>query len=173
MQQPTHAEAVSVRCTPRTTTISVRPSILLPPHTITEPCLARCCCVKRDTRTGRLGCKDTSLNLFLTAWSDTVTPVTLLWSCCNSPGVAERRRNARIVRYRSSTILSTPPCELACLIVAIPQAVNNRRRDIEIHSNTTKIPSFLDQSDGLCDLNPVKMSHGMYWFTYNMLNWPQ
>jgi hypothetical protein len=83
----------------------------------------RCCCIERDTRTGRLGHKDTSLNLFLTLWSDTVT---FLRSCCSSLAVAERRHNAQMVRYRSScgVVMHPPPCELACLIEAIPQAVN-------------------------------------------------
>jgi hypothetical protein len=73
---------------------------------------ARCCCDKRGTRTGRLVRKDTSLNLFLTVWSDTVTPVTLLGSCCSSLAVAERRRNVHMVRYRSScgVVMFPRPC---------------------------------------------------------------
>jgi hypothetical protein len=169
---------------PRTMTRSVRPTILMPPHTITEPCpeggrlpgqhlactahhdvsrhavsggnldlsvnntglhwqscqltwlranrrwSVRCCCVKWDTWTGRLGRMDTSLNLFLTVWSDTMR------SCCSSLAVVEWLHNAQISVIlwgcHVSTTLSNPPCELACLIVAIPQAVNNWPRDIEI-----------------------------------------
>ena len=138
----------------------------------------RCCCVKRCARTGRLGYKDTSLNLFLTAWSDTVTPVTLLRSCCSSLAVAKyigQCTDGQISVilwgcHASTTLtLSNSPCELTCLIVEIPQAVNNWQRDIKIHSNKMKSLSFLDQSDCPCDLNLVKTSHGMY----NMLKWPQ
>jgi hypothetical protein len=155
---------------PQTMTRSIRPSILMPPHTITEPCLnwslswktfgmyfsrqclhsrwcpprcvrgnldssvnntdlhwrscqltwlwanrrraARCCFIKWGTQTGRLGCKDTSLNLFLTVWSDTVTPVTHLRSCCSSLAVAERCCYIQMVRYWSScgVVMHPQPC---------------------------------------------------------------
>jgi len=162
---------------PQTTTRSVRPSILMSPHTITEPCqnrspswtifamycspqrfhirwspsscvrgnldlsvntglhwrscqltwlrsnrrpAAQCCCFKRGTKTGRLARKDTSLNMFLNIWSNTVTPVTLLRSCYSSLAVAERRRNAQIVRYRSSCGVVMHPWPRPTLLVNWP-----------------------------------------------------
>ena len=81
---------------------------------------APCCCVKQATWTGLLGHKDTSLNLLLTVWSDTMTPVTLLRSCCSSLAVVERHRNTYIVRYCSSCGVDMHPWPCPTLLVNWP-----------------------------------------------------
>ena len=133
-----------------TTTRSVRPSILMAHHTITEPCPNRrlpgqhlACTVHHgvsihaDVHHAVLGEiwtrlwttqvsiaedaslrgygqiegalrdvaslnaaleQDISLNLFISVWSDTVTPVTLLRYYCSSLAVPERRRKEVLTR---------------------------------------------------------------------------
>ena len=120
------------------------------------------CGVKRDTVKGHLGRKDTSRNLFLAVWSDTVSPVTVLRSCCSSLAIVERRRNTDghisviLWGFMRPRICFNPPYELFSLILAIPQPVNNWR----IHSYWTKSPFFRNQFDGPCNLNSLRRLMG-------------
>ena len=219
---------------PRTTTRSVRPSLLMPPHTITEPCPNRppsCktfglyCSPRRLHRRWRpsrsvMGNLVSSLNNIgeVSSWrgygqtqcelrdvaalnglleQDVWVVRTLLLTCSllsgqtlwlqwpswglvlqfsgswwTTPQFTDGQISGVVWGFHASITLSNQPCELACRIVAIPQAVNNWRRAIETHSNTTESRSFLAKKWHSCDLHLVKIFHGMYWYTYNVLKWP-